>query len=95
MMASKVPPGHVRAVVERPHDRALVAAANDLLSGGDPTRFHAAICHGGTRGKFQESSRSIRRSEQFRSGAAKRKCRRLASVSGAREIGKIPCERFC
>jgi hypothetical protein len=37
MMVSKVPAGHVRAVVERPYDRALEAAANDLFRGGDPT----------------------------------------------------------
>jgi hypothetical protein len=37
MMASKVPPGHVRAVVERPHHEALADAATDLLNGEDPT----------------------------------------------------------
>jgi hypothetical protein len=38
MFAPKVPPGHVRAVVERPYDDALAAAATDLFSGEDPTR---------------------------------------------------------
>jgi hypothetical protein len=38
MFAPKVPPGHVRAVVERPYDVALAAAATDLFSGEDPTR---------------------------------------------------------
>jgi hypothetical protein len=38
MFAPKVPPGHVRAVVERPFDDALAAAATDLFSGEDPTR---------------------------------------------------------
>ena len=37
MMASKVPPGHVRAMVERPYHRALADAATVLLSGEDPT----------------------------------------------------------
>jgi Subtilase family len=38
MFAPKVPRGHVRAVVERPYDVALAAAATDLFSGEDPTR---------------------------------------------------------
>ena len=38
MIAPKVPPGHVRAVVERPYHDALAAAATDLFSGEDPTR---------------------------------------------------------
>jgi hypothetical protein len=38
MIAPKVPPGHVRAVVERPHDDALAAAAINLFRGEDPTR---------------------------------------------------------
>jgi hypothetical protein len=38
MFAPKVPPGHVRAVVERPYDDALAAAATDVFSGEDPTR---------------------------------------------------------
>jgi hypothetical protein len=38
MMASKVPAGHVRAVVERPYHLALAEAATVLLSGEDPTR---------------------------------------------------------
>jgi hypothetical protein len=38
MMASKVPPGHVRAVVERPFHDALAEAATVLFSGEDPTR---------------------------------------------------------
>jgi hypothetical protein len=38
MIAPKVPPGHVRAVVERPYDDALAAAATDLFRGEDPTR---------------------------------------------------------
>ena len=38
MFAPKVPPGHVRAVVERPYHDALAAAATDLFSGEDPTR---------------------------------------------------------
>src|SRR5438034_6166333 len=33
----EVPPGHVRALLERPSDRALVEAANQLLAGQDPT----------------------------------------------------------
>ncbi len=37
MIAPKVPPGHVRAVVERPYDDALAAAATDLFRGDDPT----------------------------------------------------------
>jgi Subtilase family len=38
MIAPKVPPGHVRAVVERPYDDALAAAAADLFREEDPTR---------------------------------------------------------
>lgn len=38
MMVSKVPPGHVRAVVERPYDDVLAAAATYLFRGEDPTR---------------------------------------------------------
>ena len=38
MIASKIPPGYVRALVERPHDVALVVAATALLAGQDPTR---------------------------------------------------------
>jgi hypothetical protein len=37
MIAPKVPPGHVRAVVERPYDDALAAAATDLFREEDPT----------------------------------------------------------
>jgi Subtilase family len=37
MMIPRLPPGHVRALVERPADRALVAAANELLAGRDPS----------------------------------------------------------
>jgi Subtilase family len=38
MIVPKVPPGHVRALVERPRDDALVEAANALREGRDPTR---------------------------------------------------------
>src|SRR3954469_13810874 len=38
MIVSKVPAGHVRALVERPNGDALAAAASDLLRGEDPTR---------------------------------------------------------
>jgi subtilisin family serine protease len=38
MTVSKVPAGHVRALVERPRDDAFLAAANDLLRGRDPTQ---------------------------------------------------------
>ena len=38
MIVSKVPAGHVRALVECPNDEALAAAASDLLRGEDPTR---------------------------------------------------------
>ena len=33
----EVPPGHVRALLERPSDPVLVDAANQLLRGHDPT----------------------------------------------------------
>jgi hypothetical protein len=49
MMASKVPPGHVRALVERPSDGDLIAAANELLNGGDPTQI--MLHYAGGRGK--------------------------------------------
>jgi hypothetical protein len=39
MITSKVPPGHVRALVERPGHYALAAAAKELLARRDPTRF--------------------------------------------------------
>jgi subtilisin family serine protease len=38
MMGPKVPPGHVRAIVERPYDEALAAAATELVNGRDPSR---------------------------------------------------------
>lgn len=38
MMGSKVPPGHVRAIVERPFDEALAVAATDVLEGKEPSR---------------------------------------------------------
>ena len=38
MIVSKVPAGHVRALVERPNDEALARAASDLIRGEDPTR---------------------------------------------------------
>jgi len=38
VVVPKLPPGHVRALVERPADKALIAAANELLIGEDPTR---------------------------------------------------------
>jgi hypothetical protein len=37
MMVPRLPPGHVRALLERPRDEALIAAANELLRGRDPT----------------------------------------------------------
>ena len=42
MMVPKLPPGHVRALVERPRDDVLIAAANELLAGRDPTRVMSA-----------------------------------------------------
>jgi hypothetical protein len=33
-----VPPGHLRALLERPRDQALIDAANELLAGHDPTQ---------------------------------------------------------
>ena len=44
MMVSKVPAGHVRALVERPYDQALAAAANDLLQWARPDAVHGVIC---------------------------------------------------
>jgi hypothetical protein len=37
MMVPTLPPGHVRALLERPRDPTLIAAANELIRGGDPT----------------------------------------------------------
>ena len=86
MIASKVPPGHVRAVVERPHDDALAAAATDLFSGEDPTRSMLPYVR-----EAQGAERvqgSTRRSEQFRSGAAtkvSKKCERRFRSPGNRK----------
>jgi len=37
MTVPTLPPGHVRALVERPRDPTLIAVANELIAGGDPT----------------------------------------------------------
>lgn len=37
MIVSTLPPGYVRALLERPVDKALIAAGNDVLGGNDPT----------------------------------------------------------
>lgn len=42
MIVPKVPPGHVRALVERPYDPALAQAATYFFSGKDPTQFMAS-----------------------------------------------------
>jgi Subtilase family len=49
MMVSKVPPGHVRALVERPNDEALAAAAREFLEGGNP--IHSMLSYAGDGGK--------------------------------------------
>jgi hypothetical protein len=49
MMAPKLPPRHVRALVERPRDDVLIAAANELLAGRDPTRVMSAYRADGDR----------------------------------------------
>jgi hypothetical protein len=33
-----LPPGHLRALLERPKEKALIDAANQLLAGQDPTQ---------------------------------------------------------
>src|SRR5690348_1299725 len=38
MTGSKVPPGHVRAIVERPYDEKIAAATAELVNGRDPSR---------------------------------------------------------
>ena len=79
MIVSKVPPGYVRALVERPNDAALVAAAKHLLGGADPTGSMSRYAGGDadTRGLhgtesvgFHADLWSITGSEQSRSGAA-------------------------
>ena len=47
MSVSRVPAGHVRALVERPRDDALIAAANDLLRSRDPTQSMSAYANDG------------------------------------------------
>ena len=46
MIVSKVPAGHVRALVERPNDDGLAAAATDLLRGEDPARSMSRYARG-------------------------------------------------
>jgi hypothetical protein len=49
MIVPKLPPGCVRALVERPRDEALIAAANALLAGEDPTPFMSSYAADGGR----------------------------------------------
>ena len=57
MIVSKVPAGHVRALVERPNDEVLAAAASDLLRGKDPTRSMSR--HGGHQGDARDGEHIV------------------------------------
>ena len=75
-----VPPGHLRALLERPRDQALIDAANELLAG----LIQRKPCYpiGRTRLGRRANSPSTRHLEQLRSGTVRdgemaKTCRRF------------------
>ena len=70
---------------------ALAAAATDLFSGEDPTRSMLPY--------VREARRELKVDPTFGAipiGRGNESVEEVQiGVSGAREIGKIPCERFC
>ena len=59
MIASNAPAGHVRALVELPHDAVLAVAASDLLRGEEPTRAMAR--YAGHKGEAWDGKRAVSR----------------------------------